>query len=110
MSITTIVDTYSKLRGGNVLEMIMDEDLENEVGLLHKELKKDAEVARDVILAGMPEERFVKLVAMIQKISVVLGLGNGTLVARADISNELQSYTHTVVLATIGALIEDEVL
>ena len=110
MSIKTIVDTYGKLLGGNILETLADEDLQEEVNLLYSEIKKDAEVARITVLANMPEERFVKLLAMIQKMSVALGLDNGTLVAKADISNELQGYTHTVVLAVIGALIEDEVL
>jgi hypothetical protein len=37
-------------------------------------------------------------------------LSKGVAMLRADLSGELKAYTHTVILATIGALIEEEIL
>ena len=111
MTIKTIVGVFEKMMKGSLLENLKNEEMAESVYSLVGELRDDTEVATSTILASMTEEQFVKLLLMIQKMSVSLGVAEGeTQVLKADMSGELQGYTHTVVLAVIGELIQDEVL
>lgn len=110
MSIKSIVGMLMEIRSGKV-EDLMSNEMTERTSALREELFLSSEKAASIITSKLDEGDFVKLMAMIQK-SVVAELATKgcTGMLRADMGNELQMYTHSVILATIGLLIQDEIL
>lgn len=75
------------------------------------EMEKAAELAESVILAKMPEKDAVTTMLLVQKFVAATCSANGnTGILLAEMDGSLQAYTHTVILATIGLLMDEEVL
>lgn len=110
MGIKRINEIYDAIKGASADNLFSDQlyDMSRES---LTEFERAAENAKNIILGSIDEREFVKLMMMAQKITVSAGLLDGNRQTfLADMSGELQGYTHTVVLAVIGALIEDEIL
>ena len=75
-------------------------------------LTKGTDMSKEVISNKISEERIVKIMRCVQKMTVFAAVtsGEGTSLLIPMASGELEGYTHTVILATIGILIEEEVL
>lgn len=88
------------------LEKTMDR-INSVVGTLGDE----AQQAKEIITAKMPERDLVEFFETVQKVTVFGAAANGDFgMMMAMASGELTSYTHSVILATIGALINEEIL
>ena len=113
MSIKTFVDAVGTiLANEDELELILDPGFQKQMIELMKEANANCDLAESVLKERIPEEKLVKFILMLQKMSVsyVAGNGKGSSLVICDMCGELQSYTHTVILATIGALIREEIL
>lgn len=75
-------------------------------------LAETSEAARDIILNRMTEREFAQFMNSISKITVFAAVATdgGIGLMMAMMSGELQGYTHSVILATIGTLINEEIL
>ncbi len=111
MSIKSILDTYNQINESSLEESLSSPTLPETTNNLFDELEKDMDVAKDIILAKMSERDLVNFMLMVQKMAVTACMMSGSkFILQADISGELQGYTHSVVLSVIGALIQDEIL
>lgn len=69
-------------------------------------------LSKDVVLSRISEKKMVKIMRVLQRMTVFAAASDGegmTLIAPM-VSGELDGYTHSVILATIGVLIKEEVL
>lgn len=69
-------------------------------------------LSKDVVLSRISEKKMVQIMRVIQRMTVFAAASDGegmTLIAPM-VSGELDGYTHSVILATIGVLIKEEVL
>lgn len=72
--------------------------------------------AQEIILKKMTEKQFAEFMNSVAKITTFTCISNGVSNGKgvglmmAIMSGELQGYTHSVILATIGALINEEIL
>lgn len=88
----------------------------NEINDVIESLADASTLAKDIVLKKMTEKDFVQFMEAVAKVTVFTGAANnegdaggvGMLVAL--MSGDLQGYTHSVILATIGALINEEIL
>jgi hypothetical protein len=106
MSIKTVVESFKKAIDSDDPESL------NTVYELHRdEMEKASNDAQKFVLERISEGDFVKLLAAIEKIVVAEGVAGGeTSLLLCEMKNELQAYTHSVVLTAIGLLIQDEIL
>lgn len=115
MNIDQLIEASKKVGEGNLFDILMDDEVADRkmkhIKQIAETLDANAEKAKEIILAKISEKTFVELARVVQ---------NGTLTALASagdfelldahMSGVLKGYTHTVILATIGILIEEEVL
>lgn len=113
MTMKEIVEFVEEVKESPHLED--SDDIEERVDQIDQAIESLAETsitARDIILKRMTEKEFAQFMNSISKITVFAALANeegvGLMVSMA--TGELQAYTHSVILATIGALINEEVL
>jgi len=112
MSIKSIADTYEEILSKESAEnAYADADLRNKLTGNMKEFERFAKLAQDVVLERISEKDFVRFMLMVQRAvsAMIITEGREGLLL-AELEGSLQGYTHTVALAIIGALIEDEVL
>src|SRR5687767_12343116 len=87
------------------------ERITGEVDNILNALGESAEQAREIIMAKMPEKDYVDFLQTLQKITTFSSAMRGEFsLTMAMASGELTGYTHSVILATIGALINEEIL
>jgi len=83
-----------------------------EIANLIGSLSDLSEMSKEIVLRKISEEKLVRLMRAVEKMVVfamsVRGEGENLILPLA--SNELDGYTHSVVLATLGILINEEVL
>jgi hypothetical protein len=111
MSIKSMVNLLLEIKNSRIEDMFSD-DMTQKIAGARKELSKCADLASETVLSRLSEGDFVRLMLMVQKstIAALIADGHFTL-AQADMaSDELQAYTHSVILATIGLLIQEEIL
>jgi cellobiose-specific phosphotransferase system component IIB len=106
MSIKTVVDSFKKAIDSD------DDDSLGTVYELHRdEMEQASDEAKKLILEKLSEGDFVKLLAAIEKVVVAECVAGGeTSLLLCEMKNELQAYTHSVVLTAIGFLVQDEIL
>ena len=94
-----------------VLKNKADENLREELFDKTEDFERLSSMARDFLLERMEEKDFVRFLLVVQNsvLATMAAMGDFSLLL-ANETKELQSYTHTVVLTVIGALIEDEIL
>lgn len=75
-------------------------------------LVKATDISKEVILSKISEKKMVGLMRCIQKVTVFAAAssGEGMSLLTPMVSGELDGYTHSVIMATIGVLINEEVL
>jgi hypothetical protein len=68
--------------------------------------------AERILTRSLSEEDVVVLMLMVQKsiTAVMMANGEGASILMADAVDELQSYTQTAILTTIGLLYQDGIL
>ena len=111
MGAKKMANTFEKVikNGGDVFNA--SEELQDEILDQRNDIVRFCEVAKVALLASIGEKELVRFMSMIQKTAVVELTMNGDVsIIAADFEGALQPYTHTVILAAIGALIEDEIL
>jgi len=107
MTIQTILDIYEKFGETDLESVLEDETAEK----MLKELNSACDLATKTVLEKIDEKRMVMLMLMIQKVTASVAAVKGSQnIILAELSGELQTYTHTVIMATIGMLIGDEIL
>lgn len=75
------------------------------------EMDRLFDLAKSTILEKMPEGDVVKTMLIVQKFVSGIGASQGKAgILMAEMDGSLQGYTHTVVLTTIGLLMDEEVL
>ena len=111
MSIKSINDSFMKLRESDI-ETIEDGEIEAITEPMYNEFSECADLAQDILKKSVAEKDLVVLMLAIQKAIVASknADGGGATLFMADLAGDLQSYTHTVILTTIGVLIQDEIL
>lgn len=110
MSIKTIVDKFMSIHDVSDEDVFSKENMETGLSI-RNELKADTEVAQKLLTSQISEGQLVKLCLAAQRIATAELAASGKFqMMIADASGELQSYTQTVILSVIGALIQDEIL
>lgn len=111
MSIKSIVGFFEDIKSRDISEAF-NPSKENQQQAVEafKEMEKNTGVAQEEILSRITEEEFVKFMLMVQKMTIVSAVSEGKPELAMVRDSSLQSYTHSVVLAVIGALIEEEIL
>lgn len=111
MSIKSAISASKKIKEMGIEGFMQDQEMENFTGDFGKEIEKNCETAKKVILESLSEGDFVKFVLMTQKILSTMSIMRGEqAILLAELEGSLQPYTQTVVLAVIGAFIEEEIL
>jgi hypothetical protein len=109
MSIQSVISVFKKIH-----EMTLEEaqDLVELTTPVYKEMRKCSAEAENLLTRSVSEEDLVVLMLMVQKsvTAVMMANGKGMSILMADAADELQSYTQTVILTTIGLLVQDEIL
>lgn len=69
-------------------------------------------LSKDAVLSRISEKKMVQIMRVVQKMTVFAAAsdGEGMSLIIPMVSGELDRYTHSVILATIGVLIKEEVL
>lgn len=110
MSIKSMVDLFKEIRDTEAQDLFTEE-MSQKIAKIRVELSDCADTAEKTVLSRLDEGDFVKLMAMVQKTTVATLAAEGSFgIVQLDLSGELQAYTHSVILATIGLLIQGEVL
>lgn len=111
MSIKSVVNLLLEIRDSEIADMFTEE-MTQKIADVREELSKCADLASETVLSRLSEGDFVKLMLMVQKSTIAALAADGyfTLVQADMASKELQAYTHSVILATIGLLIQEEIL
>ena len=111
MSIKSMVNLLLEIKDSEIADMFTEEMMQKIAGV-REELSSCANLASETVLSRLSEGDFVKLMLMVQKstIAALAADGHFALVQADMMSKELQAYTHFVILATIGLLIQEEVL
>lgn len=84
----------------------------SEINDVIESLAETSASAKDIICKRLTEKEFAEFMNSVSKITVFAAVANegGMGLMMSMISGELQGYTHSVILATIGALINEEIL
>jgi hypothetical protein len=108
-----LVDLFYEMRETGLEKALSGDadDLSSKVSVALDKLEASSEIAKSLLTDRMTEEKIVLFFLMVQKMASTLALQNGdNSIMLAEMSGELQAYTHTVILSAIGTLIADEIL
>lgn len=112
MSIKSLNALHDNIKSADLKEALENERYAELLTDAFVELDHASEIAKNLILEKMDEKDFVKFLSIVQKLTSAIGISveNHSSLLFAEMDGALQGYTHTVVLAAIGTLIEEEIL
>jgi hypothetical protein len=108
MSVKEILDFEERAENG----LVSDGDIEQYLSEVGDYLNEKSEEGKSIVLSKMSEERFVRLLREVKRalMTSLLSQDKGAMLAIADISGELNAYTHTIILSVLEILAEEEVI
>ncbi len=110
---TYLINLFSEIRERGV-EGLLSGDTEGTSSKIDEALEmleRNSDIAKKALFERMDEKSLVLFMLMVQKMVSTLAIKNGDKsIMLAEMSGELQAYTQTAILATIGTLMADEIL
>ena len=108
MNLKEIIEFQKRAEDGDVT----DNEIDNHIAKVGEYIESKAKQGMDVVVSGMGEEKFVRLVREFEKCNVTLmgEEGIGAFLMLAGLDGSLKPLLHTMILSVLGVLIDEEVV
>lgn len=110
MNMRTLLDFHRRMEKHQV--DLESNELDEYLDQTGNYINEKSEEGKRIVLERMSEENFVILARELEGLitSSMMSEGLGVFLMMAKTSGELESYTHTIILATLAILIEEKII
>lgn len=116
LTVKQLIEMNDAISEGNPLDAFFDEDVTRKkmemVKKVAKSLEESAEKSRELITNKISERMFSEIARVVQcnTLSAMISNGSGFELLESHANGDLRGYTHTIFLAILGILMDEEVL